>query len=281
MTGIGNDKAARIWYRALTTYMTSSTNYAGARTAAISAAKDLYGAGSAEEQAVWNAFHGINVGAAWSGGSTDTTAPTVSNTESGTSGTITFSATASDNVGVTKVEFYVDGVLKGTDTTSPYSMTLDSTTLANGTHTLTAKAYDAAGNVGTSTAVSFSVSNATSGTTYNEVESNNTTSTANVVADTVTKIIGYMGTTTDKDFFKVNITPGHTATISMTGPSGVDYDLYLLNSSGKTLKSSLGSTATESVTYANTSTTAKVFYIKVTAYSGSSTTTPYTLTLSR
>ena len=85
-------------------------------------------------------------------------------TESGTSGTITFNATASDNVGVTKVEFYVDGVLKGTDTTSPYSMTLDSTTLTNGSHTLTGKAYDAAGNVGTSTGVTFSVSNATSGT---------------------------------------------------------------------------------------------------------------------
>jgi hypothetical protein len=52
-------------------------------------------------------------------------------------------------------------VLKGTDTTSPYSMTFDSTTLANGSHTLTAKAYDAAGNVGTSTAVSFSTSNTT------------------------------------------------------------------------------------------------------------------------
>ncbi len=162
MTGIGNDAAARIWFRALTTYMTSSTNYAGARTASISAAKDLYGAGSAQEQAVWNAFHGINVGAAWTSGSTDTTAPTVSATESGTTGTITFSATASDNVGVSKVEFYVDGALKGTDTASPYSMTFNSTTLTNGSHTLTAKAYDAAGNVGTSTAVSFSVSNSTS-----------------------------------------------------------------------------------------------------------------------
>ncbi|GLH65796.1 M4 family metallopeptidase [Geothrix edaphica] len=163
MTGIGNDAAARIWFRALSVYMTSSTNYAGARTAAINAAKDLYGAGSAQEQAVWNAFHGINVGAAWTSGSSDTTAPTVSATESGTSGTITFSATASDNVGVTKVEFYVDGALKGSDTTSPYSMTLDSTTLTNASHTLTAKAYDAAGNVGTSTGVSFTVSNATSG----------------------------------------------------------------------------------------------------------------------
>ena len=309
MTGIGNDHAARIWYRALTVYMTSSTNYAGARTACISSAKDLYGAGTADEQAVWNAFAGINVGAAWSGtpppppppsgstfvevepndsiaaantvahtytaiqgnltvttdtdffgitlnpgenlaiamtgptgpdwdlkllnsagtqlaisqGSTttenltytnsgatamtvyanvyvyatassspynlaltytggtppppaDTTAPTASATETGTSGTITFSATATDNVGVTKVEFYVDGVLKGTDTTSPYSMTLDSTTLTNATHSLVAKAYDAAGNVGSSTAVSFSVSNTTPppppGNT--EVEPNNT-----------------------------------------------------------------------------------------------------------
>jgi hypothetical protein len=94
-----------------------------------------------------------------SGTGGDTTLPSVSASESGTSGTITLSATASDNVGVTKVEFYVDGVLKGTDTTAAYSMTLDSTLLANGSHTLTAKAYDAAGNVATSSAVGFSVSN--------------------------------------------------------------------------------------------------------------------------
>jgi hypothetical protein len=89
----------------------------------------------------------------------DTTAPTVSASEAGASGTITLSATASDNVGVSKVEFYVDGALKGSDTTAPYSMTLDSTTLANGSHALTAKAYDAAGNVGTSAAANFTVSN--------------------------------------------------------------------------------------------------------------------------
>jgi len=162
-SGLGPEKAAKIWYRALATYMTSSTTYAGARTACISAVKDLYGAGGAEEAAVWNAFAAINVGSAWTGGGGDTTAPTVSATESGTSGTITLSATASDNVGVTKVEFYVDGVLKATDTTSPYSVTLDSTTLANGSHALVAKAYDAAGNVGTSTSTSFSVSNTTPG----------------------------------------------------------------------------------------------------------------------
>ena len=91
--------------------------------------------------------------------SADTTAPAVSASEAGASGTITLSASASDNVGVTSVEFYVDGVLKGSDTTSPYSLTLNSATLANGSHTLTAKAYDAAGNVGTSAAAAFSISN--------------------------------------------------------------------------------------------------------------------------
>jgi hypothetical protein len=91
----------------------------------------------------------------------DTTAPTVTASESGTSGTITLSAAASDDVGVTKVEFYVDGVLKGTDTASPWSMTLDSKTLTNASHALTAKAYDAANNSKLSTAVNFTVNNVT------------------------------------------------------------------------------------------------------------------------
>jgi len=98
-------------------------------------------------------------------GGGDTTPPTVSASESGTSGTITLSATASDNVGVTKVEFYVDGTLNATDTATPYSTTVNSTTLTNGSHSLVAKAYDAAGNVGTSSTVNFTISNSTSDTT--------------------------------------------------------------------------------------------------------------------
>jgi Zn-dependent metalloprotease len=61
MTGLGNDKAARIVYKALTSYMTSSTTYAGAKTACVNAANALYGAGSAEATAVVNAFKAINV----------------------------------------------------------------------------------------------------------------------------------------------------------------------------------------------------------------------------
>ena len=92
----------------------------------------------------------------------DTIAPTVTASETGGSAMITLSASASDNVGVSNVEFFVDGVLKGSDASSPYSMTLDSTTLSNGTHALTAKAFDAAGNSTTSAAVNFSISNVTS-----------------------------------------------------------------------------------------------------------------------
>ncbi|MFE0730228.1 M4 family metallopeptidase [Streptomyces antibioticus] len=62
VTGIGVSNAAAIWYRALTTYMTSSTNYAGARTATLSAAADLFGAYSPTYLAVADAWAAINVG---------------------------------------------------------------------------------------------------------------------------------------------------------------------------------------------------------------------------
>jgi zinc metalloprotease ZmpA len=60
-SGIGRDAASKIWYRALTTYMTSSTNYAGARAATLTAASDLFGAGSAQYSAVAAAWSAVNV----------------------------------------------------------------------------------------------------------------------------------------------------------------------------------------------------------------------------
>ncbi|KND29606.1 M4 family metallopeptidase [Streptomyces acidiscabies] len=61
LTGIGRAKLGAIWYRALTVYMTSSTNYAGARTATLNAARDLYGNGSAEYNAVAATWSAVNV----------------------------------------------------------------------------------------------------------------------------------------------------------------------------------------------------------------------------
>jgi RHS repeat-associated protein len=89
----------------------------------------------------------------------DTQAPSITASEVGTKGSITLNANATDNVGVSKVEFYVDGVLKSTRTAAPWSATLDSKTLPNGNHALIAKAYDIVGNVGTSASVSFSIDN--------------------------------------------------------------------------------------------------------------------------
>jgi Zn-dependent metalloprotease len=63
MTGIGIDKAYRIWFRANTTKFTSSTNYADARNKMVEAAQDLYGKTSKEATAVMRAYAAINVGA--------------------------------------------------------------------------------------------------------------------------------------------------------------------------------------------------------------------------
>ena len=98
--------------------------------------------------------------------SNDTTAPTVLITApSGgatVSGSVTLSATASDNVSVVGVQFLVDGVAVNTeDTSSPYSRTWTTTTGGNGTHTVSARARDAAGNTTTSTGVTVTVANDT------------------------------------------------------------------------------------------------------------------------
>jgi len=115
--------------------------------------------------ATFTYFDDVAVG---TGGTGDTTAPTTSITSPAAgatvSGTISVTASASDNVGVTKVEFYLDGALKSTSTTSPYSWSFNTTTVANGSHTLQSKAYDAANNVGSSASVSVTVSNTTTTT---------------------------------------------------------------------------------------------------------------------
>jgi Zn-dependent metalloprotease len=120
-TGIGPEKAIKIWYRALTTYFTSSTNYASARTGAISAAKDLYGAGGAEEQAVWNAFAAINVGSAWT--QVTETTPTISTQPAsvsvGTGATATFTVVAAG--GNLKYQWYKNSAAISGATSASYT----------------------------------------------------------------------------------------------------------------------------------------------------------------
>src|SRR5215475_3241734 len=101
---------------------------------------------------------------AWvSSGTVDTTPPTVSITAPANAatvtGSVTVSATASDNVGVVGVQFLLDGANLGAeDTATPYTTTWNTTSASNGSHTLTARARDAAGN-STSASVTVTVNN--------------------------------------------------------------------------------------------------------------------------
>ena len=105
-------------------------------------------------------------------GSSDTTPPTVSITApaaaatvSGT--TVAVTALASDNVGVAGVQFKIDGVNLGSEVTaSPFSIGWNTTALANGSHTLTAVARDAAANTAVSAGVTVTVSNAAGGSSW-------------------------------------------------------------------------------------------------------------------
>ena len=99
----------------------------------------------------------------------DTTPPTcaISSPSSGVtaSGTITVSVSASDNLGVSSVQLYVDGILRSTDSASPYTFAWDTTSVGNGSHSLMAKALDAGGNSGTSASLTINVQNAVTDTT--------------------------------------------------------------------------------------------------------------------
>ena len=94
----------------------------------------------------------------------DTEAPTISiasPTGGSVSGVVAVDVKYSDNVGVTRAELYVNGSKVATDDTSPFAFAWDTAAYADGSYSLVAKAYDAAGNVGTSAAVSVTLGNDT------------------------------------------------------------------------------------------------------------------------
>lgn len=101
---------------------------------------------------------------ATTGTTADTQAPVVSIKSpllsSTLSGLVPVDVSVSDNVGVTRVDFSVNGVTMASDSVAPFAFSWDSTTMANGQASLAVVAVDAAGNKGTSAAVSVNVANA-------------------------------------------------------------------------------------------------------------------------
>ena len=132
--------------------LTPSTTYTATVRGGSTGVKDLAGNALASDR-TWSFTTASNA---------DTTAPTVSITAPSSgdtlTSTVTLAATAADAVGVTGVQFRLDGAALGAeDTSSPYSVNWDTTTASLGSHTLTAVARDAAGNTRTSAPVTVTV----------------------------------------------------------------------------------------------------------------------------
>ncbi|MBH9552521.1 S8 family peptidase [Inhella gelatinilytica] len=114
-------------------------------------------------------------------------------------------------------------------------------------------------------------------TTMNETESNNTTGTANLVSTSGITVNGSLSSTTDTDYFRVNLPAGKTLTSVLNGGTK-DYDLYVYNSAGTQIGSSTnGAGSTDTVSVTNTGTTTIARYVRVKYYSGGTGT--YTLKL--
>lgn len=121
-------------------------------------------------------------------------------------------------------------------------------------------------------------------TGFNETESNNTTGTANAVTTSGTTVNGAMDTSSDTDFFVVQLAPGKTLSSTLTmGSSSSDYDLIVYNSAGTEIgRSENPAGSTDSVSVTNTGSSTFARYIRVVYYSGGTgaTSGKYTLKLS-
>jgi hypothetical protein len=190
----------------------------------------------------------------------DITAPTVSMTAPANgatvSGTATVSATASDNVGVVGVQFLLDGVaLDVEDTTDPYAISWDSTTASSGSHTLSARARDAAGNLTTSEPVSVTIDNTAPTISMTAPANAATVSGMVTVSATASDNIGVAGV----QFLLDGVALGPEDT---TGPYSISWDSTTASSGSHTLSArardaagNLTTSATVSVTIDNTAPT--------------------------
>ena len=113
-----------------------------------------------------------------------------------------------------------------------------------------------------------------------EVESNNTLATAQAVAPNLATVNGSLSGSTDTDYFRITLAAGKTLTATLKPPASADYDLYLYNSAGSQIASSvLGTGATDTAMAKNSGTAAITVYARVRYYAGGA--GNYTLGLSQ
>ena len=167
----------------------------------------------------------------------DVTKPTVSVSASPTSltlpGTVAFTATASDDRGVTKVEFYDNGKLIATDAQAPYTASQTYGFADNGQHTISVKAYDEQGNVGeATTTLNVAISDA------NEPNDSPANATPLVIGTALNGTIAGQGR--DFDYFKFDAAQGDmlkltVKSVSVDPASTLDPYVRILMPDGKTV----------------------------------------------
>ncbi|SED74198.1 M4 family metallopeptidase [Streptomyces sp. Ag109_O5-10] len=229
VAGIGRAAALQIWYKALTTYMTSSTNYAAARTAALNAAAALYGTSSTQYAGVGNAFAGINVG---SHITVPTSGVTVTNpgSQSSTVGTAVSLQISASSTNSGSLSYAATGLPTGLSINSSTGAVTGTPTTA-GTYSTTVTVTDSTGATGTAS-FTWTVSSSGGGGTCTSTqllgnpgfESGNTTWTASSGVITTDSgeaartgsykawLDGYGSTHTDTLSQSVTIPSGCTAT---------------------------------------------------------------------
>ena len=150
----------------------------------------------------------------------------------------------------------------------------------------TARAFPAScsgcgtGIVDATAAVNSATGGGGTGTTLAESESNNTTGTADLVTVSGTTVNANMGSTTDTDYFRVDLPAGKTLSSVLTPNGSSDYDLYVYNSAGTLLgKSENGTGSVDSYNTTNTGTGTLARYVRVVYYSGGTGSTSGTYTL--
>ncbi|MFE5036077.1 M4 family metallopeptidase [Streptomyces sp. NPDC056683] len=229
VAGIGRAAALQIWYKALTTYMTSSTNYSAARTAALNAAAALYGTSSTQYAGVGNAFAGINVG---SHITVPTSGVTVTNpgSQSSTVGTAVSLQISASSTNSGSLTYAATGLPTGLSINSSTGAITGTPTTA-GTYSTTVTVTDSTGATGTAS-FTWTVSSSGGGGTCTSTqllgnpgfESGNTTWTATSGVITTDSgeaartgsykawLDGYGSTHTDTLSQSVTIPSGCTAT---------------------------------------------------------------------
>ncbi len=210
-----------------------------------------------------------------------TTAITAPANNATVSGTVSVTASASDNLGVSKVEFYVNGVLQATDTVTPYVYSWNTSALASGTYTLMTKAFNAAGNVSQSSNVVVSIVNDTIAPTVSITAPGNSSTVGGTVAITasasdsvgVSKVEFYSNGTL---LFAGNVAPYTYSWNTKTLANGS----YILTAKAYDNAGNIGQSSNTSVTVFNDSTapTVTLFTIPATASSTTVAVTAFTAT---